>query len=102
MKQIYKRKHSTKNNLGPIRTIFPLSLDAQRTRITMDFLKKTKEMLKQSGKQLKVVSATFVLVCFLSLNESTSQTKKKKFISLRKFFLFSRKSNFRLVHFQIS
>ena len=78
MKQIYKRKHSTKNNLGPIRTIFPLSLDAQRTRITMDFLKKTKEMLKQSGKQLKVVSATFVLVCFLSLNESTSQTKKKK------------------------
>ena len=78
MKQIYKRKYSTKNNLGPIRTIFPLSLDAQRTRITMDFLKKTKEMLKQSGKQLKVVSATFVLVCFLSLNESTSQTKKKK------------------------
>ena len=79
MKQIYKRKHSTKNNLGPIRTIFPLSLDAQRTCITMAFLKKTKEMLKQSGKQLKVVSATFVLVCFLSLNESTSQTKKKKF-----------------------
>ena len=79
MKQIYKRKHSTKNNLGPIRTIFPLSLDAQRTCITMDFLKKTKEMLKQSGKQLKVVSATFVLVCFLSLNESTSQTKKKNF-----------------------
>ena len=29
MKRIYKRKQSTKNNLGPIRTIFPLSLDAQ-------------------------------------------------------------------------
>ena len=27
---------------------------------------------------LKVVSATFLLVCFLSLNESTCQTKKKK------------------------
>ena len=28
---------------------------------------------------LKVVSAIFVLVCFLSLNESTSQTRKKAF-----------------------
>ena len=28
---------------------------------------------------LKVVSATFVLVCFLSVNESTCQTRKKKF-----------------------
>ena len=53
MKQIYKREQITKNNLEPIRTIFPPSLDAQRTHITMDFLKKTKEMLKQSGKQLR-------------------------------------------------
>ena len=28
---------------------------------------------------LKVVSATFLLVCFLSLNESTSQTRKNAF-----------------------
>ena len=52
MKHIRKRKQSTKNNLGPIRTTFPLSLDPQGTHITMDFLKKTKEILKQSGKQL--------------------------------------------------
>ena len=32
---------------------FPLSLDAQKTHITMDFLKKTKEISKQSGKQLR-------------------------------------------------
>ena len=30
----------------------------------------------ESIKTLKVVSATFVLVCFLSLNESTCQTRK--------------------------
>ena len=28
---------------------------------------------------LKVVSATFVLVCFLSLNETTCQTRKNVF-----------------------
>ena len=44
MKQICKRKQSTKNNLGPIGTIFPLSLDAQRTHITMDFLKITRNI----------------------------------------------------------
>ena len=36
VKQICERKQSTKTNLGPIRTIFPLILDAQRTHITMD------------------------------------------------------------------
>ena len=51
--QICKRKQSTKNNLGHIRTIFSFSFDAQRSNITMDFLKKTKEILKQSGKQLR-------------------------------------------------
>ena len=53
MKKICKRNQSTKNNLGPIGTIYPCSLDAQRTHITMSFLNKTKEMLKQSGKQLR-------------------------------------------------
>ena len=51
---------------------------------------------------LKVVSATFVLVCFSSLNKSTLETRKKKFISLLKLFLFSRKPSFRILHFQIS
>ena len=59
---LYKKFSSEKNlqkkaeyqkSLGPIATIFPLSLDAQRTHITMDFLKKTKKMLKESGKQLR-------------------------------------------------
>ena len=46
---------------------------------------------------LKVVSTTFLLVCFLSLNKSTCQLSKlgKMFlISLQKLILFSRKSNF--------
>ena len=51
-KQISKRKQSTKTSLGPIGTIVPLSLHVQWTH-TMDFLKKTKEILKQSGKQLR-------------------------------------------------
>ena len=51
MKQICKRKQSTKNNLGPIGTISPCSLDAQRTHITMGFLKKAKEMLKITNVQ---------------------------------------------------
>ena len=35
--------------------------------------------LFRKNQQLKVVSATFVLVCFLSLNESTCQTRKNVF-----------------------
>ena len=31
------------------------------------------------GRHLKVVSATFLLVCFLSLNESPCQTRKNAF-----------------------
>ena len=33
MKQIRKRKQSTKTSLGPIGTIFPLSLDVQRNKV---------------------------------------------------------------------
>ena len=52
---------------------------------------------------LKVVSATFLLVCFLSLNENTCQTSKKKFfVSLEKLVSFSRKSNSRILRFEIS
>ena len=49
---------------------------------------------------LKVVSATFLLVCFLSL--ALVKLRKKFFISLQKLFLFSRISNFRILHFEIS
>ena len=58
--------------------------------------------MQQSCCSLKVVSAVIVLVCFLSLNESTFQTRKMFFIWLQKLFPFSRKSNFRILHFQIS
>ena len=51
--------------------------------------------------KLKFVSATFLLVCFLDLNESNYETRKKFFISLEKLFSFSRKSNFRILDFQI-
>ena len=51
---------------------------------------------------LKVLSTTFLLVGFLSLNESTCQTRKNVFISLQKIFSFLRKSNFRILHFQVS
>ena len=50
---------------------------------------------------LKVVSATFLLVCFSSLKESTYETRKMFFISLRKLFSFPRKSNFRFLDYQI-
>ena len=36
---------------------------------------------------LKVVSATFVLVCFLSLNESSCQMGKNVFFTLKAFFV---------------
>ena len=50
--KVFKRNKFAKESRVPkpilelIRTIFPPSLDAQRTHITMDFLKKTKEILK--------------------------------------------------------
>ena len=51
---------------------------------------------------LKVVSATFLLVCFLSLNESTCQTRKNALYFTSKALLFSRKSNFSILDLQIS
>ena len=39
---------------------------------------------------------------FLGLNKSTCQLRKLFFISLQNLFSFSRKSNFRILHFQIS
>ena len=49
----FQQKAEYQTNLGSIRTIFPVSLDVQKTHIAMDFLKKTKEVLEQSGKQLR-------------------------------------------------
>ena len=52
-------------------------------------------------KDLKVVFAAFLVVCFLSLNESTSQTRKNAFYFTSRHFSFSSKSNFRILGFQI-
>ena len=49
---------------------------------------------------LKVVSATFLLVCFLSLKESFCETRKKKLV--QKLFSFSRKLKFRILDTSIS
>ena len=52
-----------------------------------------------SEANLKVGSATFLLVCFLSLKESTWEIRTK--FSLQKLFSFSRKSNFRILDIQM-
>ena len=49
---------------------------------------------------LKVVSATSLLVCFLSVKKSTCETRMS--MSLQKLFSFLRKSNFRILNIQIS
>ena len=49
----------------------------------------------------KVVSATFLLVCFLSLNESTCQTRKMFFILHQNICSLSRNSKFRILDIQI-
>ena len=49
----------------------------------------------------KVVSATFLLVCFLSLNESTCQTRKMFFILHQNICSLSRNSKFRILNIQI-
>ena len=51
---------------------------------------------------LKVVSTTFLLVCFSSLKEDNCETCKNLFFSLQKLFLLSRKINFRILDIQIS
>ena len=50
---------------------------------------------------LKAVSAIFLLVCFLSHNNSTCQTRKNAFILFQKLFSFSKQSNFSILDFQI-
>ena len=50
---------------------------------------------QESVIDIKVVSATSLLVYFLSLKETTYETRKNKSISLQKLFSFLRKSKFR-------
>ena len=55
----------------------------------VDRRKRSKTMNDEKAvENLKVVSATFVLVCFLSLNESTFQTGKNVFyLTLKALFV---------------
>ena len=55
----------------------------------------------KTPKTLKIVSATFLLVCFLGLSESIFPTKRNVLL-LQLLFWFSRKSSFRILHFQVS
>ena len=50
----------------------------------------------------KVVSTTFLLVCFLSLNESTCQTRKNAFYFTSKALFVLEKTNLSILDFQIS
>ena len=51
---------------------------------------------------LKFVSTVFFLVCFLNLKQSTCESRKNVFfILLQKLFLFSRKSNFKILDIKI-
>ena len=52
---------------------------------------------QESVIDIKIVSATTLLVCFLSLKETACETSKYKFILLKRLFSFSRKSKFRIV-----
>ena len=45
---------------------------------------------KNDNNNLKVVSATFLLVLFVCLKESTCETRKMFFLSLRRLFSFLR------------
>ena len=51
---------------------------------------------------LKVLSATVLIVCFLSLKGVLAKLGNMFFISLQKLFSFSGKSNFRILHFEMS
>ena len=55
------------------------SVKGNNCRIYFWDMSKYKAIHKMKNADLKVVSATFLLVCFLSLNETTYQTKKDVF-----------------------
>ena len=72
-------KQSSKTNLGPIRTIFSLSLDAQRTHITIDF--------EENKRNIKSVWKTFrELIAIKQRNELPLTTLQigKKYVMLKK------------------
>ena len=58
-------------------------------------------MIPKLLKTPKVVSVYIFASLFLDLNESTCQIKKSIFISLQNLFLFLKKLNFSILHFQI-
>ena len=70
-------KHSDVDDSGVSLHVF-----ASRTNLILHNISVTPKMVKKVITNIdmsKVVSATFVLVCFLSVNESTFQTRKTVF-----------------------
>ena len=57
----------------------------------------TRNFFKIFSSYLKILSATFLLVCFLSLKESTREFKKNVFYSLQTLYSFSENSKFRIL-----
>ena len=70
-----QRKQSTKNNLGHIGTIFPLSLDAQRTHVTKDFLKRT--VWKTVKKSITVKQRNYLPLTTLQIGEKIETDAKE-------------------------
>ena len=66
-------------------------LSVEMAILTVLLLAINNEKTKQeAGDNLKVAAATFLLVCFVCLKESTLETRKMFFILLRKLFSFLR------------
>ena len=51
---------------------------------------------------LVIKGCLFLLVCFLSLKEISCETGRNIFVSFKKLFMFSRKSNFGILDIQVS
>ena len=66
----------------------------------LDFIKK--KPISPALRTLKVVSATFLLVCFLSIRRAFVKLGKLFLMSLQNFFSFSKKSKLRIFDNQIS
>ena len=101
--KFWKDRSEKNNNKYSKQRNYCVSLLRNLNRTISEILmRKISLITKIFGKLLKVVLATFLLVCFLSLNESTCRTRKNVFISLQKLYSFRRNSNFRILNFQIS
>ena len=73
----------------------------QNNETKMFYIKQEPKTLTLRCNVLKVVPATLLVVGFLRLNKTTSQTRKNVYFT-SKLLSFWRKLNFRILDFQIS